>query len=505
MQSLKKSTLILFFWLTLSFAYGQGCANVFEIGQPPIFNASGLGVTFTGIVADDGYLYFRGSVNGTRRSIWKSDGTAAGTTMVIQEANTFGNNWDNTHFVKEGVFIQDDEDWMFLAAGDNQITMLPSFEQRDLNSISNGLDGVYYFSGDGTIEYDIMSNSTKVISTFESNELSQGELALLFGSYIYLKGTEEVLLVRNFLSTLNYETNVVNAASVYGKYLYVSFTDTSGPFTDFKDVVFNLETNEESNISGIVQGDITHIENEDFVYFIGSTDVVKVDKNQFSASTVYEDKFPFSPMIIFNDQLMLAGENPNFNNEVQVVSIDVNTDQVNYLTNAPLGVFFYNSRFLEFENNFYYIAEEGNSNVLNVYNFQAEEPVRVDVLSVVTGATVRHGLEKVQGQLVSSRRYNNLQHELAFCDGGIVSVDNPTAAPLLSVFPSPAFDYLEFSESDLNLSGKEVRIYDMLGSTSDQRTIDSNGLLNVSDLIPGLYFGTLMVDGENRSFKFFKG
>ena len=240
MQSLKKSTFILFFWLTLSFAYGQGCADVFEIGQPPIFNASGLGVTFTGIVADDGYLYFRGSVNGTRRSIWKSDGTAAGTTMVLQEANTFGNNWDNTHFVKEGVFIQDDEDWMFLAAGDNQITMLPSFEQRDLNSISNGLNGVYYFSGDGTIEYDVMSNSTKVISTFESNELSQGELALLFGSYIYLKGTEEVLLVRNFLSTLNYETNVVNAASVYGKYLYVSFTDTSGPFTDFKDVVFNL-------------------------------------------------------------------------------------------------------------------------------------------------------------------------------------------------------------------------------------------------------------------------
>ncbi len=505
MISLKKSTFILFFWLTLSFAYGQDCANVFEIGQPPIFNASGLGVTFTGKVADDGYLYFRGSVNGTRRSIWKTDGTAAGTTMVIEEANTFGNNWDNIHFVKEGVFIQDDDDWMFLAAGDNQITMLPNFEQRDLNSISNGLNGVYYFSGDGTLEYDIINNTTKVISTFESNELFQGEFALLFGLSIYLKETEEVFLLRNFLSTFNYQTNVVNAASIYGKYLYASFTDSTGPFTEFIDVVFDMETNEESNISGIVQGDITHIENDDFIYFIGSTDVVKVDKNEFSASTIYEDKFPFSPMIIFNDQLMLAGENPNFNNEVQVVSIDVNTDQVNYLTNAPIGVFFYSSRFLEFENNFYYIAEEGNSNVLNRYDFQANEPVNIDVLSVVTGATVRHGLEKVQGQLVSSRRFNNLQHELAFCNDGIVSVADQSAPPLLSVFPSPAFDHLEFSESDISVRGEKVMIHNMLGSIADQRTIDSNGLLNVSDLMPGFYFGTLTVDGENRSFKFFKG
>jgi len=69
MISLKNSVFILLFLFTLSSAFGQNCSNVLEIGQPSIFNASGLGVTFTDKVANDGDLYFRGSVNGTRRSI----------------------------------------------------------------------------------------------------------------------------------------------------------------------------------------------------------------------------------------------------------------------------------------------------------------------------------------------------------------------------------------------------------------------------------------------------
>jgi len=70
--------------------------------------------------------------------------------LVIKEATTFGNNWDNLHFIEEGVFIQNDGAWMFLSSGNNQITMMPEFEERDLASISNSIEGIYYLSGDDT-------------------------------------------------------------------------------------------------------------------------------------------------------------------------------------------------------------------------------------------------------------------------------------------------------------------------------------------------------------------
>ena len=497
--------------------FAQDCSELFIITEGQAVNAGGVGTTFNGKVADDDNLYFIGSTNGLRKSLWKTDGTAIGTSKVIEDESSFGSNWDNYHLIEEGFLIQDNDNWSLITTGNNEIISLIEFEEVDFEWISESSDGTYYLAGETdsgilAIEFDPNTLITNQLGHVHPNtskmNIYAGDHGVLFyaknssldsETAVLIKATGELLKIGEYLATLGYAVDDYNGGYIHGKYMYASFRNDQNQFDH---IIVDMASGEATPVDGTIQGTIQSIEHDNNIYFKGSNKVIKLDTENFVTTSVFNDIFPFSPMTIFNNQLILVGENSS-NNTFQIASIDMSTDEINYLPQADIGAGFLNSKFLEYNNDFYYIATDNQENFLYKYDFVNEEPILINVLSEVTGATVVHALEKVQDRLVSSIRFDLLQHELAFCSGTIDGIIEPKFTEL-SVFPSPSSDYLIIDGLDKTGTQNDIKIFNAVGEMMIIRTTDTHGKMNVSDLVAGLYYGSFTMDEESFVFRFVK-
>ena len=74
------------------------------------------------------------------------------------------------------------------------------------------------------------------------------------------------------------------------------------------------------------------------------------------------------------------------------------------------------------------------------------------------------------------------------------------------VYPNPVKDNLHIELNEINRSEVLLEVYDLFGRKVDRYKIKKEGLttLNVSDFLPGIYFGVIQVENKEMLFKFLK-
>ena len=475
------------------------------VGTPT--NSSGLGYRFQGEIMSDGYLYFRGSGNGLQQAIWKTKGTPATTSKVIEEASTFGSDWDYMMFLKEGVLVKRNNEWLILEAGKTSFRTLNNFPTTSISYFAASNDGQFYFTtnvSEKQILYITDLQNTKSLGEFHPNQSNMELTAGLHGAVIYntnsfvtdfpkiyLEKEDMTMDVTTYLSQWFTVSNLTYAYIV-DKFLIVSFKDNQN---FFRNNIINMDTKEVKDFP-FTRSLVAHYHYNDNIFLVSESDVIKISKSTMENKLVYDEVYSFTTSLNADDKLYVIGEGGTGLNSV--VQIDMNTDAVKVLNNAPTGESFYSNRFEVHQGNFYYIQNTPTNQVLNRYNFTTDQPKVVDTLSTYTGATVEHGLVSLGDKLVISKRVGNFNHELYV-------LNNTTAVTnlkqnIIEVEPTITQSILRLKMDDNSaLSNSEVLIYGLSGTTQIKCKVEG-GMIDVSSLLPGKYVGMIM--NENIIYKF---
>ncbi len=505
---------LFFICISVTFSLGQVSTRLVTIteGSPTVL--SGLGVSFYGVVMNDGNLYFQASGNGLQDAVWKTDGTISGTSKVVEEVNTFGENWNQLVLVNEGVLINENNDWSILAPGSSELKALPNMPEERINRLQL-VEDTYYFT---TTRVDTLILHTSNIgftdvqevgSLYPSNFfllLSAGtEGALIFSNSsfhvdipsVYLKSTSQIIPIAEYFASLSLSFSQFGHGYVINNFLLVSYMDEAN---FFQNKIIDMADGSVADFAFF--GDpITHYSYGENIILITQREVISFNTNDMSSTKLYDNVFTFTTSLLEDDKLYILGINDNFNEGV--VEIDLTDGTSRFLNNATTGNSFYGCKMEYFNNEFYYIAED-DYQLLMKYDFTADEPVVVDTLSIKTGTTVSHALQKVKGQLVLSKRIGFQQHELYALGNGISNtVQN---IELIELKANPTISENSVRINTLAISSKrefDVLIYDISGGIVDVRQL-SNGILNIQDLPKSQYFGIIKEGGKVYKVRFVK-
>jgi len=185
--------------------------------------------------------------------------------------------------------------------------------------------------------------------------------------------------------------------------------------------------------------------------------------------------------------------------------LDLSDNTTRILPDTNIGDFFFNSKFLEYENQFYYISGDQHQ-LLNRYDFTNSNSIVIDTLSTNTGATVEHALEDVEGNLVISRRPNPIPHELyVIGDGGVMSSIQESSYDNLDVYPTITKQDIFIPADTFNslTSGYEMVIFNSAGQVVANFDTLVN-VINVSHLPQDSYYGILKGIEKSYTFRFMK-
>lgn len=513
---MKKLTFTLFFFVLLNIAYGQTWTRLAEITEGSPTSPGGLGQVFFGAVMSDGDLYFRGSSNGSRKAIWKTDGTVAGTNKVVEEANLFGYNWDQIFMTEVGVLINEDDVWKILEPGNSAFTNVAGLPAEPIHRIARSTDDNYFITTERDNEYILHSanstlTSTTEIGAFHSDanfmELYAGtEGAIIFSSdafvgdspKVYLSDTEEIQGISDYLSSLSLTLNTFTYGYIYDKYMFVSFKDDNN---FFQHKVIDMSSGTVGDFQ-FIREPIDYYEYDGKIVIVTETEVVTFDPATMAFEELFGDVNPFTVSTMNGDKLYCIGDNDN--NQQGVVEVDLTNGTAAFLQDALVGNFFYHCKMLWYEGEFYYLTR-GDFTKLMKYDFNANQPVEVHSLSETTGATIGHALEEVNGNLVASIREGFIQHELYVSgDGGVSSTSNLVVNEL-EVYPTivnESINLVAADQSDL-FNGTNVKILNQQGQIVNVVNIKNNSILT-GDIPAGIYIGVLEAEGEMYRFQFVK-
>ena len=475
-------------------------ANVTE-GSPN--NSAGLGVTFTNGLMTDGDLYFRGSSNGFNEAIWRTDGTVSGTRIVLNEGDDFGGNWSSLYFLGDGVLIEGADGYKFLSDGDNQLSeYLPAMPARFLRGFTQLPDGNYIFMTEENDVHDLFIAS----SDFEDVSLvgdvhpdgsevvayggSQGVLIYNGNSFqestpvVYDFATEQTMPLATYMAEAGLSLSDLSEGYVYGDHMFLSYRDEDN---FFRDHVINMVTGAVAEFT-FLRAPYTVHEYGDKLVILASRDAIVFDPLDMSHQFLYEDVFALGSSQVIGDKLYFIAADDD--NTERVVEADLTTASSRFLPNAPTGRNFYNCKMLDYNDEFYYLSEDEHVTLMK-YDFAAEAPILVDTLSVVTGATVVHDLDEVNGELIFSKRLGFLQHEPFVLGNGGTTSTVTVPVEELAVAPTIATDYVTITgvgtvQSKLGM----VQIVNTAGQSYGAFAIDTNRL-HIGELPAGRYYGTV--------------
>ncbi|KAA3620847.1 MAG: T9SS C-terminal target domain-containing protein [Bacteroidetes bacterium] len=513
---MKKLTFTLFLFVLVNLAYGQTWTRLAEITEGTPTSPGGLGQVFFGEVMSDGNLYFRGSGNGSRKAIWKTDGTVAGTNKVVEEANTFGYNWDQIFMTEVGVLINEDDVWKILQPGNTSFTTVSGLPAETIHRIARSTDDDYFVTTQRDGQYILFSaNSTLTsfteIGAFHSTanfmELYSGtEGAIIFSSdafvgdspKVYLTDSGEMQGIGDYLSSLSLTLNTFTYGYIYDKFMFVSFKDDNN---FFQHKVIDMSSGQVEDFQ-FIREPVDYYEYDGEIIIITETEVVSFDPATMTHQELFDDVYPFTVSAINGDKVYCIGDNNN--NEQNIVEVDLTNGTANFLPGALTGLFHYNCKMVWYQDEFYYL-NRGDYTVLMKYNFNTNEPEEVHTLSETTGATIGHALEVVNDELVASIREGFIQHELYVAgDGGVSSTSNINVKQL-EAYPTIANEFITLGTTeDLNIfNDVEVTIIDSFGKVARVSTMQSDRM-NVADLTAGVYVGIISLEGEVYQFRFVK-
>ena len=484
-------------------------ANII-VGDPN--NSSGLGYSFQGSILSDGYLYFRGSGNGLQQAIWKTKGTAATSSKVIEETNIFGSEWDYFSFMNEGVLVQKGNTSQILEAGKTSFRNLSTFPAASIDYFEPSGDGRYYFTtsvGNMQVLYSTdLYNDTKMLGEFHPNQSSLHFTAGIEGAVIYnpnsfvqdfpkiyLKKENSIMDVNEYLAQW-FTVSDLTYAYIIDKFLIVSFKDNNN---FFRNKIINMDSKAVNDFS-FTRKLIKYFTHNDDIYLVTESAVVKINRNTMENKVVYDEVYAFTPTIMAEDKIYIIGEgNTGLNS---IIQLDLTIDKANVLDNAPTGESFYSNKFAFHQGSFYYIQNTPTNQLLNKYNFVTNTTKVIDTLSYYTGAIVEHALVSLGDKLVVSKRIGPFSHELYVLNNTTSTITLKQNS--LSIIPNITQSSVNINVGDNTLiDGIEANLFDISGRVQISPMI-RNGNLDVSTLSSGLYYGKFFYENTIYNFSFVK-
>jgi hypothetical protein len=481
------------------------------VGSP--VNSGGLGISFDGKVMPNGTLFFSGSPDGLRKAIWKSNGTVAGTSKVVEEPSQFGNDWDQVIYTDAGVLVYDNNTWKILKQDQTALSVIQGMPNLRLNNLTVNQDESYYMtfkSGNDIILYSAEKNllNIKNIGSFNpignSIEMSSGNYGAVtfndnvFASdspYIYLKSRNASLLLLDFIKEYFPTATDVTSGFMFNEFLFVNFAE---PGNSNSNKIINLKNNE-TGASPYIRTVLAFHDYNTHVIIVTDRDVYKVNKTNYSSTTIFDNVFAFTPILFLGNKLYIIGREGNDEN---IVEINLDANSYSILPNSKTGSSFYSSKFFQFKNEFYYISQSTHQ-LLNKYNFVNASTTIVDTLSLRTGATVEHSLFEVNNRLVFSKRLGFLQHEPFVLGSGTSSTINASLKKLI-VYPTLAQNeiFVEAPEGESFLN-RQCYISDNAGKLYNINITPENSF-DISSLPKGNYQGILSSEKSNYVLRFIK-
>jgi hypothetical protein len=171
-----------------------------------------------------------------------------GRTKVVEEANTFGSNWDQIFMTAVGVLIQEDGVWKILEPGNTSFTAVTGLPDESIHQISRSTDDTYFITTIRDGQYILHSaNSTLTsaseIGTFHPQmnfiDLYAGtEGVIIFSSdsfvddtpMVYLRGSGEMITMEAYLSSLSLTLSSFTYGYIYDQFMFVSYRDEDNFF-----------------------------------------------------------------------------------------------------------------------------------------------------------------------------------------------------------------------------------------------------------------------------------
>ena len=513
---MKKFTFTLFLFVLINLSYGQTWTQLAEITEGSPTSPSGLGQVFLGEKMSDGNLYFRGSSNGSRKAIWKTDGTVAGTNKVVEEVSLFGSNWGQIFMTEAGVLINEDDVWKILQAGNTSFTNVAGLPAESIHQISKSTDGTYFITTQRDDQYILHSANNTLTTTTEIGAFhpqmnfidlyagTEGVIIFSTNSFnddspmVYLRGSGEMKTIEEYLSSVSLTLGSFTYGYVYDKFMFVSFKDGDN---FFRHKVIDMSTGQTEDFL-YMRDPVDYYDFDGKIIMVTEREVVSFDPETMMHEVLYYDVYPFTVSTLHEDKLYCIGEDED--SQQNILEVDLANGTATLLNGALIGDFFYNCKMLWFQDEFYYLAKTDYTYLMK-YDFENNQPVMVDSLSVTTGATIGHALESVNDNLVVSIREGFLQHELyVLGDGGVLAASDVPIKEL-DAYPTIANEYISLNAPDgLDvLNGKEVSIFNYLGQLANMLSINDHKI-NVANLPTGTYQGVIKADNEIYKFRFIK-
>ena len=508
---IKTITTLLFAITFICFSNAQEVSTrLATITEGDAFNSAGLGVTFRGEVMSDGNLYFQGSSNGFRESIWKTDGTVSGTARVLREADEFGGDWSQKLFIDQGVIVNIDQNWNILRPGSDILEALDNLPGDRFQSIDKVSDGSYYITverDDNIILFTCSADFSDVnevgivhpdVSFLLLTAGDAGAIILSTNTFtddaplVYLKETNSTQPLEDYIGSLSLSIDIstLTYAYIHGRYMFLSFRDEDGFFQDKIVDMISMTSNDFEYISEPLE----YYEFEDQLIIVTKREVVSLNTIDMSSKELYGNVFSFTPVEKIGDKIYFLTRENGMEN---LVEVNLSDESSKSLVGAETGNSFYNSKIESYKDELYYIGES-DYQILYKYDFEAESPVMIDTLSLRTGATVVHALIEVNDELVISKRFDFVQHEMFVIGDGSPSSLRALDAKELLVSPTLASDFISIEMESL-IGNTEALIFNMNGQLVSKLDI-LNGQLDVSALMSSKYYG--FVEQENKLYRF---
>lgn len=479
-------------------------------------NHAGLGVEFRGTSLDDGKLYFKGSDNGLRLSLWSTDGTPAGTSKLLEDPSEWGSNWDDYQFLDNGILINNDDQWGLFTAGATSLINIEGLPDEDISQIIKTTDDNYYITmdiDDNMVVYLANEDFTEVnelgimhekVNFLTLSAGSHGAIMFSTNSFvedmptIYVTETNTIMSAEAYMSSIGIEISELNYGYMYDKYFIVSYADADN-FSRHR--IIDMSNGTAANFE-FIREPKQFVEHDNKLFIITEREIVRVNLSDLSYSFLYNSVYVFSNNHVSGNKIYFVAD-PSDGSE-HISSFNMDSEEITAYPSADIGSFFYDTRILEFDNEVYYIKKDEHY-LLQKIDQETMNPITVDTLGVYTGATVVFGLEQVNDKLVYSRRIGNLQHELFVYDPDGTSNLNETVTEELSIYPTLAIDHIQINMESIEAQNdNKIEIYHAHGAYIGNATIENDHTINVQNLPAGKYVGVINIDNKRYICKWIK-
>ena len=507
---MKSSSLLILLFFCSLISSAQQLTLLKQIGTEVNSN-TGIGQTFYGVHMTNGDLYFQASQDGFYNEIWKTDGTTAGTQLVLTEQGNPG--WSITEFTNEGIFINNYNDELFWYDVNSGQTIDLGY-YKDLTILKSGKisedEYLFYARENDTAQWwitDLTEAGTHLLGDIGEHSaflemftsdygatMYNTNAFITYEPLFYSTALDTIITVRDFLAPYR-EFDKIREVFLYENLMFIAVKENNFD----KNYIFDLTTNE-FHPTPYTAEMIAFVPYQDDLIMLTKRYLYIIDRTTFAIKTITDNVYVFSSYLLDGDRFYyIYQESSGVIPSIYYVDL---INQTNHsLPESEIGSNHYDNRIVSYHGEIFYTKREHPSTFLRKFNPANGHTTVIDTIAVKNGSlTIYNALEIVNDVLVTSRYSQPKGHELYYLTGTSSTIF-PSQLPRMKVYPNPAIDFIHLRADDT--VGGHASIYDVSGKLVFAGAVVDKQV-NIQSLQPGLYDGIYKVGDVVKSFRFIK-